>query len=82
MRPIHELFSRIRWDEEFGAAEFLVGYYDRVQDKIVRVPFRALQFTPGDHFSFQVFDEEGECHTVPLHRVRELRRNGIIIWRR
>lgn len=82
MIPIQELLSRIRWDEQFGAAEFVLGYYDRVEGEILCVPFKAVQFEPGDHFSFQVVDEEGVVHTVPLHRVKEVYRNGELIWHR
>lgn len=82
MTPVHEIFSRIRWDREYAAADFQVGYYDRMRNAIIRVPFDALHFDPADHFAFQVLDEEGESHTVPLHRVREIRRNGELIWQR
>ncbi|MCW8827892.1 MAG: DUF504 domain-containing protein [Gammaproteobacteria bacterium] len=82
MRPIHELFSRIRWDEEFGAADFTVGYFDRVAQQIVCVPFHQLLFDAQDHFAFRLVDEEGALHTIPYHRVKELYRNGVLIWYR
>ncbi len=44
MTPLHELLSRIRWDADFGAARFELGYYDRVADRIVRVDLRDLSF--------------------------------------
>jgi len=82
MIPIHELLNRIRWDESFGAAAFELGYYDRVEGDILRVPFKEVRFEPGDHFAFQVADREGEVHTVPLHRVKAVWRNGELIWHR
>jgi Uncharacterized protein conserved in archaea len=82
MIPIHELLNRIRWDESFGAAVFELGYYDRVEGDILRVPFKEVRFEPGDHFAFQVADQEGAIHTVPLHRVKAVWRNGELIWHR
>lgn len=82
MTPIHELLSRIRWDRSFGAAQFAVGYYDRVTDGIVVVPFSALHFSPDDHFDFTLLDEEGALHTIPPHRIRQVFRNGELIWAR
>jgi len=76
MIPIQELISRIRWDKTYGAADFEVGYYDRVEDRILRVPFSELSFDSTDHFTFQLVDREGETHTVPFHRVRDVYRNG------
>jgi uncharacterized protein (UPF0248 family) len=82
MIPIQQLLHRIRWDPEFGRAEFVIGYYDRLQHGIVRVPFRDVQFEPGDHFAFTAVEADGSVHDVPLHRVREVFRNGELIWHR
>ena len=82
MIPIHELLSRIRWDKAFGQADFIIGYYDRVEDRIVRVPLRELYFEPDDHFSFDLIDHQGALHSIPLHRIKEVRRDGELIWHR
>jgi len=58
----------------------MIGYYDRVDVKSVLVPFRRL--ARGDHFSFDVDTEEGTMQMVPFHRVREVWRNGELIWQR
>lgn len=82
MIPIHELLNRIRWDSRFGAADFEVGYFDRVRQSVVRVPFGNIRFDPNDHFAFQVLGDDGQLRTVPFHRVRRVRRNGVLIWQR
>lgn len=82
MIPIHELLNRIRWDRAFGAADFEIGYYDRVEDRVIRVPMREIFFEADDHFSFDLYDNEGELHSIPLHRVRQVYRNGELIWQR
>lgn len=82
MIPIHELLNRIRWDSAFAAAEFSVGYYDRLAARIIVVPFSALDFPSDDHFDFTLIDEEGALHTIPLHRIRQVFRNGELIWER
>jgi uncharacterized protein (UPF0248 family) len=82
MIPIQDLLHRIHWDSEYANAEFVVGYYDRVDDRIVRVPFRRVHFETGEHFSFEAVEDDGTVHSVPLHRVREVWRNGELIWHR
>jgi uncharacterized protein (UPF0248 family) len=82
MIPIQDLLHRIRWGPEFGRAEFEIGYYDRVTHVIVRVPLRHVRFEKGEHFAFEAVEDDGSVHTVPLHRVREVWRNGERIWRR
>lgn len=82
MIPIQDLLSRIRWDKTFSDASFVLGYYDRVEDRIIRVNLRDVQLDPESHALLDIIDQEGELHTVPLHRVKEVYRNGELIWHR
>lgn len=82
MTPIHELLARIRWDPEFGAAQFVIGYYDRVGHTLVKLPLERLRFEPGDSFAFEASAEDGTRHSVPCHRVRSVWRDGELIWHR
>lgn len=82
MIPIHELLNRIRWDKEFGKGRFALGYFDRIKNEIMVVPFEELWFDAGKHFYFQVLDTEGETHSIPFHRVKEVYKNGELIWHR
>ena len=82
MEPIQDLLNRIRWDPEFGFARFVVGYYDRLTHAIVKIPFEQISFDLDDHFSFEAVGEDGVLHNIPLHRVREVYRNGELIWSR
>ena len=82
MIPIHELLNRIRWDEKFGQGEFVIGYYDRIEDTVIHVPLREIHMPPDDHFAFELTDEEGVLHSIPLHRVRDVYKDGRLIWER
>jgi uncharacterized protein (UPF0248 family) len=82
MIPIRSLLDRIRWDPEFGRAAFTIGYYDRVERRIVTVPLAHIHLVPGNHFSFTAVEEDGSVHEVPFHRVREVYRDGVLIWQR
>ncbi len=80
MTPLHELLSRIRWDPVFGAAEFVLGYWDRVERHVRRVPMRDVELDPADHFAFRVADGDGRIHEVPFHHVVEVCRDGLEPW--
>ena len=82
MVPIHELLNRIRWDPEFGRRTFELGYFDRVEGRIMVVPFREVAFPEDDPQSFQLVDTEGWRQRVPFHRVREIYKDGQLIWQR
>lgn len=82
MRTIQELINRIHWDAEFSKGTFEIGYFDRVHQQIVRLPFERIYFNPDNHFFFQFIDSEGFEHSVPLHRIRDVYKNGVCIWHR
>lgn len=82
MTPIHELLNRILWDKRFGAHNFTIGYYDRIMDTIIRVPFENVQMDKHDAFSLQVIAPDGDIHSVPFHRIREVYKDGQLIWHR
>ena len=82
MIPIHALLARIRWGPAFGRGEFVIGYYDRFARRIVRVPLRRLAFANHDHFACTLVDDEGEIRQLPLHRIREVLKDGRLIWQR
>jgi len=80
--PIQELLNRIRWDPSYGAGRYTIGYYDRVLHRIVTVPLERIEVERGHHFSFSALEADGSVHEVPFHRVREVRRDGELIWQR
>lgn len=82
MLPIHELLNRIRWDDEFGRGDFRLLYYDRKKDGMIEVPVKRIYFDSNDHFDFNLVDESGVTHSIPLHRIRQVYRDGKLIWER
>jgi uncharacterized protein (UPF0248 family) len=82
MTPIQDLLHRIQWDPEFGKGRFVIGYYDRLDKQIVRIGLQRVHLARGQHFSFDVVGDDGAMHMVPWHRVREVWRDGTLIWQR
>lgn len=82
MIPLHELLSRIFWDPEFGRGEFRLGYLDHLRDELVYVPLQAVRQEVDSHFCFALTDAEGVVHSVPYHRVKEVWKDGELIWQR
>jgi uncharacterized protein (UPF0248 family) len=82
MITIRSLLDRIRWDPGYGLGEFAVGYYDRVAERVIVVPCAEVRPDPDNRFVMQVVDRGGEVHSIPLHRVRVVYRNGERIWAR
>lgn len=82
MITIKALPDRIRRDSKFGHGEFVVGCYDRGQQRVVAVSLADLTLDPAGYFAFYVLDENRELQYVPFHRVRQVFNNGELIRHR
>ena len=82
MIPLHQLLSRIYWDPVFGRGEFRLGYLDHVRGELVYVPLQEVRQDADSHFCLEITDEEGVVHSVPYHRVKEVWKDGELIWQR
>jgi uncharacterized protein (UPF0248 family) len=82
MLPIRDLLNRIRWDEDFGRAEFSIGYYDRLAKTIIVMPLKSIAFPRDRPGVLELVEPEGGVHTIPLHRIKVVYRNGELIWQR
>lgn len=82
MTPIHELLARIRWDTEFAKSRFVLGYWDRVTGEVQHVDLREIVWDRDNPSFIDLMDEDGVSHSIPFHRVREVWRDGELIWQR
>lgn len=64
MQPIHELLARIRHDPVFGAAQFEIGYRDRFDERILRVPLVHVTWPEGSPRTIQCFDKTVETREI------------------
>jgi len=82
MVPLHELLARIRWDEGFAAAHFEIAYLDHVEKRLIRIDLGEMRPDPESHSMFCILDRDGDLLSVPYHRVKQVFRNGELIWQR
>ena len=59
-----------------------IGYLDRREGRIHRVPFHQIGFPAGERRAFELVDEAGQLRRIPFHRVREVYKDGERIWQR
>jgi len=82
MQPIQDLLNRIHWDPAFGQGRFELAFIDHTSRQLVRLSWEAITFVPGDHYFFHYQDSDGFAHSVPLHRIKVVYKNGAPIWQR
>ena len=83
MIPIQEVLNRIRWGPSFdGGRRFALTYVDHALALPVLVPFSAITFDAGSSRMISIEDVEGDARKIPMHRIRQVLRDGVVIWER
>lgn len=78
MQTIRETLNRIRWDPDEDPGSFVVGYEDRLRKQVIDIPYTdIIRIEDG----FMVVGD-GEETSIPLHRVRHVKKDGKVIWQR
>jgi uncharacterized protein (UPF0248 family) len=77
MIPIKELINKITWDKREKPEDYALWFLDL--DRLVEMPYVAIKRLDGN---FMVVEKEGEEVEIPLHRVREVRKKGVVVWKR
>jgi uncharacterized protein (UPF0248 family) len=82
MIPLQKLLARIRWDPRFARGRFELAYVDHQRPAPVRIALDRIRVRPGNRFSFDCVDEDGNAVSIPFHRVRIVFRDGVPVWKR
>lgn len=79
MITIKELLNKIKYDEREKPEEYAIYYLDRIQNKLLQLKYSDILRIED---SFMVVNKDGEETMIPLHRVREVRKKDVMIWKR
>ena len=78
MIPIHDLLNKIKWDKRENPADYSIFYLDRIQNKLIQIPYAKIKKIEG---SFMVLDSIDETN-IPLHRIKKVTKNNAVVWER
>ncbi len=80
MQPVQAFLNRLRWDPAFAGGGFALAYLDRRAKAPVVVPFGAITFDAGASRMIGLVDGAGEERKIPMHRIRRIYKDGVVIW--
>lgn len=78
MMYIGDMLNKIRWDKKLKPEEYIIVYFDRIAEKRFEVPFTAM----GREGNFFTVEIDGRKTMIPLHRIRQVKRDGKVVWER
>jgi len=79
MQPITDLLNKIKWDKREKPEDYEIFYLDRISKKQIKIPFTAIKRIEG---SFMVIARNDEDVEIPLHRIRQVKKKGVVVWKR
>lgn len=79
MITIKELLNKICYDSREKPEDYVFYYFDRVENKLKELRYDEIKRIEGN---FVVVERDGKEVEIPLHRVREVRKKGKVVWKR
>lgn len=78
MLTAKQMLDKIKWSKKFNEKDIALVYFDRILNKNIKVNYKNIKIED----SYLIIEKENKISEIPLHRLREIRNEGIIIWRR
>ncbi len=75
---IGDLLNKIRWDPKENPKDYTIIYFDRMLEKRIEISFASISRAG----TFMIIKQDNKDVYIPLHRIREVRKKGKIIWER
>jgi len=76
---IIDLLNKIKWDKNLNQEDFFVYYYDRIEKKSIKIKFNDIKKIEGN---FIIIEKDNKESNIPLHRIKQIKQKGNVIWQR
>lgn len=72
------MLDKIKWANKFNPEEITLTYFDRILNKNIEIRYQEIKVEDN----FIIIEKDNKISEIPLHRLREIRNKGTIIWSR
>ena len=79
MQYILDLLNKIKWDKKESPEDYEIAYFDRISNKKENLKYDEIKKIDG---GFIIVEKEDKEVNIPLHRIREVKKKGVVIWKR
>lgn len=76
---LKDLINKIKWDKKEKPELYSLFYIDRFTKKKKEIKYNNLKRIEG---TFLVIEQDSEEIEIPMHRIKEARKEGKLIWSR
>lgn len=79
MIPIIDLLNKINYDKKENPLNYQLIYFDRIEEKSKIIEYTSIKRIENP---FIIIDINNKETSIPLHRIREVKKKGNTIWKR
>ena len=78
MLTAKQMLDKIKWSKKFDQDNITISYFDRKLNENIALNYKEAIIEDN----FIIIKKGNNLSEIPLHRLREIRNKGIIIWKR
>ncbi|MBC8500695.1 MAG: DUF504 domain-containing protein [Nanoarchaeota archaeon] len=79
MIPIKDFLNKIKWDSNLSEEDYTIYYFDRIENKLLELRYKDIKRLEGNFIITNINNKE---INVPLHRIRKVEKEGVVVWQR
>lgn len=76
---ILDFLNKIKYDKRENPKDYTISYFDRILEKTLEIKFLDIKRIEGN---FIILERGKKEVNIPLHRIREIRKKGKLVWER
>lgn len=74
---IKDLLNKIKWDKRENPDDYKIYFLDKKD--FIELKYKNIKRLEGN---FMIIEREDEEVNIPIHRIRYVKKKGILIWKR
>lgn len=79
MQPIKPLLNRIKWDKRENPEQYSIFYFDRISKTLIKINYVDIKRFEDN---FIIVNRNNEEVNIPMHRIKKVKKDEKIIWKR
>lgn len=76
---ILDFLNKIKWDKKEDPKDYTIVYFDRIEETTKEIRFTAIKDIKEP---FMILQRNNQEVNIPLHRITQVKKKGVVVWQR
>lgn len=82
MMRIIDILNKIKWDSRENPDDYTILYHDRILKTLIEINYTDIKRIEDSFMVVEREDEPGKETMIPIHRIRKIKKKGVVVWSR